>query len=59
MGPRAPDLNQCMEKVEPPVEGSMPALAIWNFSLLVMSSVDIFGNLEGLLPLEVLSVVNL
>ena len=50
MGP--PDLNECIEKVRPPVECSMPALAMWNFSLLVMSSVDIFvKHLEGLLSL--------
>ena len=50
MGP--PDLNECIEKVRPPVEDSMPALAMWNFSLLVMSSVDIFvKHLEGLLSL--------
>ena len=50
MGP--PDLNECIEKVRPPVEGSIPALAMWNFSLLVMSSVDIFvKHLEGLLSL--------
>jgi hypothetical protein len=36
----------------PPVEGSMPALSVCNFSLLVMSSVDIFiKHLEGLLSL--------
>ena len=57
MGP--PDLNECIEKVRPPVEGSILALAMWNFSLLVMSSVDIFvKHLEGLLPLEVLSTVS-
>ena len=47
------DLNECREKVNrPPVKGSMPALAVHNFSLLVMSSVDIFiKHLEGLLSL--------
>ena len=47
------DLNECREKVNRlQVEGSMPALSVCNFSLLVMSSVDIFiKHLEGLLSL--------
>ena len=57
MGP--PDSNGCMENIKPPIEGFVPALVMWNFSLLVLASVDILvRDLEGLFQLEVLSAVS-